>query len=47
LEKLQALCMPPLGNELPLTLETKNLFSKGFFSFFMQYKLKTFHYFLF
>jgi hypothetical protein len=30
LEKLQAPCMPPLGNELPLTLQNKNLVSKGF-----------------
>jgi len=25
--------MPPLGNELPLILQTKNLVSKGFFPF--------------
>jgi len=34
LEKLQAPCMPPLGNELPLTLQTNNLVSKGFSPFF-------------
>jgi hypothetical protein len=47
LEKLQAPCMPPLGNELPFILQTKNLVSKGFSPFSMQYKLKIFHYFLF
>jgi hypothetical protein len=26
--------MPPLGNELPLTLQIKNLVSKGFSPFF-------------
>jgi hypothetical protein len=48
LEKLQAPCTPPLGNELPLTLQTKNpSLKKDSLLFFMQYKLKTFHYFLF
>jgi hypothetical protein len=31
---LQVPYMPPLGNELPLTLQTKNLLSKGFSPFF-------------
>ncbi len=35
LEKLQAPCMPPFGNEFPLTLQTKNLLSKGVSPFFM------------
>jgi hypothetical protein len=47
LEKLQAPCMPPLGNELPLTLQTKNLVSKGFSPFFYVIQVQTFHYFLF
>ncbi len=48
LEKLQALCMPPLGNELPLTLQTKNLLSKRILSFFSYaIQAQTFHYFLF
>jgi hypothetical protein len=48
LEKLQALCMPPLGNELPLTLQTKNLVSKRILSFFSYaIQAQTFHYFLF
>ncbi len=47
-EKLQALCMPPLGNELPLILQTKKPFSrKDSLLSSMQYKLKTLDYFLF
>jgi hypothetical protein len=43
LEKLQAPCMPPLGNELPLTLQTKKPCLKTILSFFpMQYKFKPF-----
>ncbi len=34
LEKLQAPCMPPLGNELPPFCKLKNLLSKGFSPFF-------------
>jgi hypothetical protein len=35
LKKLQALCMPPLGNELPLTLQTKKPSLKTILSFFL------------
>ncbi len=45
--KLQVPCMPPFGNQLPFTLQTKKPLSKGFSPFSMQYKLKILHYFLF
>ncbi len=35
LEKLQAPCMPPLGNELPLTLQTRKPSFKRILSFFL------------
>ncbi len=35
LEKLQAPCMPPLGNELTLTLQTKNPYLKRILSFLL------------
>jgi hypothetical protein len=41
--------MPPLGNELPFTLQTKKkpFSQKDSLVFSMQYKLKALHYFLF
>jgi hypothetical protein len=39
--------MPPFGNELPLTLQTKNMFLKKIIFFFsMQHKLKNLSLFL-